>query len=99
MQKLVPMLSRITESMGSVKIDRLTVIGGGNAGGGNLAGQLVSTTEQIQAATGIDVPQMLKDRFGRPQAPRPSSGPPIQPARPITQPPPGRLPPGVRGGQ
>ncbi len=98
MQKLVPMLSRITESMGSVKIDRLTVIGGGGANGGNLAGQLVSTTEQIKAATGIDVPQMLKDRFGRPEAPRPSSGPPVQP-RPITQPPPGRLPPGVRGGQ
>jgi flotillin len=100
MQKLVPMLSRITESMGSVKIDRLTVIGsttGGSGGSGSLAGQLVSTSEQIKAATGIDVPQMIKDRFGAPEAPRPAS-PPVQPARPQTQPPPRNLPPGVRGG-
>ena len=99
MQKLVPMLNRITQSMGSVKIDRLTVIGGGTGGGGNLAGQLVSTTEQIKAATGIDVPQMIKDRFGAPApapSPRPSSGPAVQP-RPQSQPPSGRLPPGVRG--
>lgn len=106
MQKLVPMLNRITESMGSVKIDRLTVIGSGGSGGaGNLAGQLVSTSEQIKAATGIDVPQMIKDRYGAPSpspAPRAtSSGPPVQPAvqpRPQTQPPPRGLPPGVRGG-
>jgi flotillin len=104
MQKLVPMLSRITESMGSVKIDRLTVIGTGASGGGSLAGQLVSTSEQIKAATGIDVPQMIKDRFGAPETSRPSSGPPVQPAmppvqpRPLTQPPPRGLPPGVRGG-
>jgi flotillin len=113
MQKLVPMLGRITESMGSVKIDRLTVIGGGGGGGvggGSLAGQLVSASEQIKAATGIDVPQMIKDRYASPRPPAPaprsaSSAPAAQPAvqvqqpRPITQPPPGgRLPPGVRGG-
>jgi flotillin len=99
MQKLVPMLSRITESMGNVKIDRLTVIGGG--GGGSLAGQLVSTSEQIKAATGIDVPQIIKDRFGAPEtaAPTVTAGPPVRPApRTPTQPPPGELPPGVRGG-
>ncbi len=105
MQKLVPMLDRITQSMGNVKVDRLTVIGGGiGGGGGNLAGQIVSASEQIKAATGIDVPQMVKDRFGAP--PSAPSGPPVQPAprpagaapqpRPLSQPPPGRLPPGVR---
>lgn len=106
MQKLVPMLQRITESMGSVKIDRLTVIGKTGAGGsGNIAGQLVSTTEQIKAATGIDVPQIIKDRFGSPGAspaaapvPRPISvGPAVQPVRPQSQPPGRGLPPGVRG--
>ncbi len=102
MQKLVPMLNRITESMGSVKIDRLTVIGASPNGSSNLAGQLVSTSEQIKAATGIDVPQIIRDRFGAPDAPAQrslSSGPPVQPApRPITQRPPGGLPQGVRGG-
>jgi flotillin len=104
MQKLVPMLQRITESMGSVKIDRLTVIGKTTgANGGNLAGQLVTTSEQIKAATGIDVPQIIKDRYGSPApsgaGPQPRSvsvGPAVQPSRPQSQPPRG-LPPGVRG--
>lgn len=104
MQKLVPMLNRITESMGSVKIDRLTVIGQSPGGNGSLAGQLVSTTEQIKAATGIDVPQIIKDRFGSPGVSAPVPRPMVQPVqqavqpRPVTQPPPRGLPPGVRGG-
>ena len=91
----------------TLHIDRLTVIGkspnghDGAPAGTALATRLLSTSEQIKAATGIDVPQMIKDRFGAPDAlaPRPSSGPAVQPApRPITQPPPKGLPPGVRGG-
>ncbi len=102
MQKLVPMLNRITESMGSVKIDRLTVIGKTGDGSSNLAGQLVSTTEQIKAATGIDVPQIIKDRFGSPgplavPQSRPINVGPTAPPRPQTQPPTRGLPPGVRG--
>jgi flotillin len=65
MQKLVPVMQQVLQSMNDVKIDRLTVLGsGGAASGGSLAAQLVGTSEQIKAATGIDVPQMLKDRLG-----------------------------------
>jgi flotillin len=69
MQKLVPVMQQVLQSMNDVKIDRLTVIGsgGGAASGGSLASQLVTTSEQIKAATGLDVPQMLKDRFATPE--------------------------------
>lgn len=82
MQKLVPVMQQVLQSMNDVKIDRLTVIGsagGAGAGsGGSLASQLVTTSEQIKAATGLDVPQMIKDRFAAPGTPPP---PPPPPAR------------------
>ncbi len=100
MQKLVPMLGQIMGTVGEISVDRLTVIGpstGGNGsgGGGSLAGNIISTSEQIKAATGLDVPQVLRDRFGSPQ---PSATPPTP--RVKTVPPPSQsgttLPPGVK---
>lgn len=80
MQKLVPMLGQIMGGVGALHVDRLTVIGsnGGSGSGGadgSLASKLVSTSEQIKAATGLDVPQMIKDRFEGPPA-RPKTLPP-----------------------
>lgn len=66
MQKLVPTMQKVLESMNDVKIDKLTVLGGTSGGGASLASQLVATNEQIKAATGIDVPQLVKDRFTPP---------------------------------
>ncbi|UJR85871.1 flotillin family protein [Sandaracinus amylolyticus] len=79
MQKLVPMLGQITGTIGELKIDRLTVIGPGHGNGGgdgSLAGKLVATSEQIKAATGLDVPEILRDKFGSPKPPTipPTSG-------------------------
>jgi flotillin len=76
MQKLVPTMQQVLQSMNDVKIDKLTVLNQGGAGGGNLAAQLVATNEQIKAATGIDVPQLVKDRFAAPVTPPP---PPTRP--------------------
>jgi flotillin len=66
MQKLVPLLKQVSGTIGDLKVDRLTVIGQGNGSNGNnnLASQLVQTNEQIKAATGLDVPKMLQNRFG-----------------------------------
>ncbi|EDM80792.1 Band 7 protein [Plesiocystis pacifica SIR-1] len=66
MQKLVPLMAKMSGSMGELKVDRLTVLGkteGGSAGGGDLAATLVNYGEQIKAATGIDVPAMLKSKL------------------------------------
>lgn len=74
MQKLVPMLGQITSTIGELRVDRLTVIGPqsnghANGDGGSLAGKLVATSEQIKAATGLDVPEILRDRFAGPKPP------------------------------
>ena len=66
MQKLVPVLRQVAGTIGELRIDRLTVIGKGdsNGHGDSLAGKLVSTNEQIKAATGIDVSGIVKARYG-----------------------------------
>jgi flotillin len=75
MQKLVPTMQKVLESMNDVRIDKLTVLNGGSNGGGNLAAQIVATNEQIKAATGLDVPQLVKDRFAAPGTPLPPPPP------------------------
>lgn len=82
MQKLVPMLKTVSGTIGDLHVDRLTVIGAGkgssNGGDGDLATSLVKANEQIKAATGVDIPKMLTDRFGEgagatiPSPPRPA---------------------------
>jgi len=68
-QKLVPLMKRISAPLGDLKVNRLTVIGklAGDAGGttGSLAGKLVRTSEEIKAATGIDVPALVRDRLAK----------------------------------
>jgi flotillin len=67
MPKLVPLLAKISQSMGELKVDQLTVLGkGGSSDDGDLAGKLVTYGEQIKAATGIDVPALLRQKFGSP---------------------------------
>lgn len=68
LQKVVPVLARLSGTMGSLKVDRLTLLGHG-AAGSSLAGSLVGMSEQIKAATGIDVSQMLRDRAQDPGPP------------------------------
>jgi flotillin len=72
MQKLLPLLGRLTQPLSDLRIDRLTVIGPAPAGtasgdgGTPLATKLLGASEQIRAATGLDVPKILKDRFESP---------------------------------
>lgn len=66
MQKLVPLLEQLSATIGDLRVDRLTVLGqNGHANGETpLAGKLVSYSEQIKAATGVDVTAVLKDKLG-----------------------------------
>jgi flotillin len=67
MQKLVPLMTQIAQSMGDLKVDRLTVLGkggGANGDGDDLAGKLINYSEQIKAATGIDVPALVRGKLG-----------------------------------
>ena len=66
MQKLVPVLKQVAGTIGQLHVDRLTVIGSdkGESSEGSLAGKLVSTNEQIKAATGVDVAGVLRQKVG-----------------------------------
>ncbi|MCB9568115.1 MAG: flotillin family protein [Myxococcales bacterium] len=67
MQKLVPLMRTVSGTIGDLKVDRLTVLpsaaGLGGDGDGPLAAKLVGYAEQIKAATGVDVPKIVRDRF------------------------------------
>ncbi|MCY1012946.1 SPFH domain-containing protein [Nannocystis pusilla] len=70
MQKLVPLFHSLAGTIGELKIDRLTILPRGTGTEGQpLAAHLVDASEQIKAATGIDVPKSLRDALGdlRPQ--------------------------------
>ncbi|MCA9607302.1 MAG: flotillin family protein, partial [Myxococcales bacterium] len=70
MQKLVPMLKRVSGTIGDIRIDKLTVIGNGHSNGSSdLATTLVKTNEQIKAATGVDIPKLLTSKLGATPAP------------------------------
>ncbi len=67
MQKLVPLLRAVSGTIGDLHVDKLTVIGKSDqngASGSDLATSLVRANEQIKAATGVDLPAVLKGRFG-----------------------------------
>ena len=70
MQKLVPMLRKVTGTIGDIRVDKLTVIGGGGGADGNLASSLVRTNEQIKAAVGVDIPKLLTGFTGEGSAAR-----------------------------
>ena len=68
MQKLVPMLRKVSGTIGDIRIDKLTVIGNGtngtNGANGDLASSLVRTNEQIKAAVGVDIPKLISGITG-----------------------------------
>jgi len=73
MQKVADLTRIVMSTVGSLKVDRLTIlggIGGGGAdggagvggGGADLTGRLIAASEQIKAATGIDLAAALRAR-------------------------------------
>jgi flotillin len=72
MQKVDGLMRIVMSSAGDLKVDRLTVLGGigGNGGSGDLAGKLIAMSEQLKAATGLDMVQAVRDRVaGKPVPP------------------------------
>ena len=67
LQKLQPMLEALMTTVQHIRVDSITVLGesgpNGHAAGESLAGKLARTTEQIRAATGIDLPRIVQDKM------------------------------------
>ena len=72
MQKVADLTRIVMSTVGTLKVDKLTVLGGigggSGAGGGpgaglpDLTGRLIAASEQIKAATGIDIAAVLRAR-------------------------------------
>src|SRR5262249_39033023 len=72
MQKVADLTRIVMSTVGTLKVDKLTVLGGvGGIGGGaggpgsglpDLTGRLIAASEQIKAATGIDIAAALRNR-------------------------------------
>jgi len=60
LQKLLPLVGAISGGEGSVAIDKLTVLPAGSASSPSWAQQAIATTEQLRAATGIDLPAIAR---------------------------------------
>jgi flotillin len=65
MQKVNELMRIVMSSAGDLKVDRLTMLGGvgGSSAGGDLAGKLIAMSEQLKAATGLDVVQAVRARM------------------------------------
>ena len=82
MQKVADLMRIVMSTVGPLKVDRLTVLGGigggangaggDGAGGGlpDLTGRLIAASEQIKAATGIDIAAALRARTPPSSTPR-----------------------------
>jgi flotillin len=74
MQKVADLTRIVMGTVKELKIDKLTVLGGigggpgsNGAGGPDLTGRLIAASEQIKAATGVDLGAALRERVAPPK--------------------------------
>jgi flotillin len=90
MQKVDQLMRIVMSTAGDLKVDRLTVLGGGSDGatGTDLAAKLIGLSEQLKAATGVDVVSALRERLAgagalpTPRGATPPGSPAPAPPRP-----------------
>ena len=77
MQKVDQLMRIVMSAAGDLKVDRLTVLGagGGGAAGPDLAAKLIGLSEQLKAATGLDVASAIRERLAGAGALPPARGP------------------------
>jgi flotillin len=67
MQKVDTLMKQVMQTVSGLKVEKLTVLGGigggGVAGGGDLTGKVIAASEQLKAATGVDLLGAVRDRM------------------------------------
>ncbi len=69
MQKVDELMRIVMSTAGDLKIDRLTVLGGVGGNGtsqGDVAGKIIAASEQLKAATGVDLLSAVRGRLAGP---------------------------------
>ena len=71
MPKVDALVNIVMGSMGNITVNRLTMLGdsGGDGVTGDLPRKVVSTNEQVKAATGVDLLRAVQQRLAPPGAP------------------------------
>jgi flotillin len=74
LQKVDGLMRQVMDSVSGLKVEKLTVLGGvgggnGNSSGGDVTGRVIAASEQLKAATGVDLLAAVRDRVVAP-APR-----------------------------
>jgi flotillin len=78
MQKLGRVMDQLVETVGTVRVDKITMLPPGLDSGGDLARRAVRLVEELKGATGVDLPELLQAAAGQ----RGQSGPPATPPAP-----------------
>jgi flotillin len=68
MQKLHRVMDQIVGTVGTVKVDKITMLPPGGDGGGDTARRAVRLVEELKGAIGVDLPQLLDAVAHRPPA-------------------------------
>nr|WP_240806758.1 flotillin family protein [Polyangium spumosum] len=90
LQQMMPLLPHIAGSRTPIKIGSLSVLPGGDDA--SLARKAIAVTEQIRAATGLDLTDVARRLGTSAPAPALAAPPPPQQVATKTAPPPGRTP-------
>jgi flotillin len=80
LQQVIPLLADVAGARRTLAVQRVSVLpNGGGGDGGTLARAAISASEQIKAATGLDLPKAIQN-LGRPAAPSRPAPPAPSPA-------------------
>lgn len=74
LQQVMPLVTVIAGSNQGTKIQKLAVLPGAGADGSDAARKVIAVTEQIRAATGVDLTELAKRLGGAPAAAAPPKG-------------------------
>jgi hypothetical protein len=71
MQKLNTVMGQLVSTVGTVKVDKITMLPK-DGSGGDTARRAVRLVEELKGAIGVDLPQLLESATGaqRPSAPK-----------------------------
>ncbi len=64
MQKLQTVMNQLVSTVGTVKVDRITMLPAGDSGGGDTARRAVRLVEELKGAIGVDLPKLLETAAG-----------------------------------
>jgi flotillin len=68
MQKLNAIMGHMADTVGAIKVDKLTMLPEDKGGGANTARNAVRLVEELKGALGVDLPKLLEDYAGSSKA-------------------------------